>query len=584
MQLLWNEIKKCKGLLVLALVLAAVNQSASMYSTQFFRLMLDNYATKVGEITKQEFVKGVLFLILLSMIVTFISRVAKAFQDYYVNVIIQRVGTNLYSQSVAHAFSLPYSVFEDQRSGELLNKLQKARTDSQMLINNFVNILFLSLVGIIFGVGYALFVNWVVGLLFFLMIPVIGGVTFFLSRKIKQAQAGIVKATAALSGSTTETLRNVELVKSLGLEAQEVSRLNSVNEQILGLELNKVKMVRKLDFLQGTLLNAISSGIMFLLFWYIFQGSISVGEYLTLWIYTFFIFEPLRALGMVATSYQEARASLAQLAEVFKIAPEPAPQDPADLDVISNIKYEGASLSYASSDKEALSGINLEINKGETVAFVGPSGSGKSTMVKLLAGLYNPSAGKIFFNNIGIEHLDKAKLRHKIGLVAQETQLFAGSVRENLLFVRPEATDEECLRVLEAAQARGILEKESGKGLDTRIGEGGVKLSGGEKQRLAIARALLRDPDLIIFDEATSSLDSITEKAITDTIKGIGRHAGKSEMITVLVAHRLSTIMHADRIYVFEKGKIIETGTHDELVAKQGLYSALWREQIAEEK
>ena len=578
MHLLFKELKNYRGLLIFTLVLASINQVFSMLGPQIFRLLVDGYASKIGEISKGDFIRGVLFLVFLSMLVALVSRTAKAFQDYYVNVIIQRSGTNLYAQSVSHAFSLPYSVFEDQRSGELLSKLQKARTDSQQLISQSINILFFSLVGIVFVVIYASLMHWVIGFMFLSIIPIIGGAIFFLSKKIKEAQQAIVRATAELSGSTTETLRNVELVKSLGLENQEINRLNGVNEKILGLELNKVKMVRRLDFIQGTLLNAISAGIMFVLFLFIFDGTISIGEYMTLWIYTFFVFEPLRMMGSIATSYQEAKASLGQLEEVFNIPPTKIPDNVEKILEIESIKYENVSLKYQGAEKPALSGITIYINKGEMVAFVGPSGSGKSTMIKLLAGLYEPTSGRVSFNGIDIRNTNLHELRRRIGLVAQETQLFAGSVRENLLFVKPEATDEECVNSLRLAEASSILER-TDKGLDTRIGEGGLKLSGGEKQRLAIARALLRNPDLIVFDEATSSLDSITESAITETVKGL--KSVKPKLIRVLVAHRLSTIAHSDRIYVFEHGKIIETGTHGSLVSAQGLYSALWREQVA---
>lgn len=584
MNLLWQELKKYKKLLGGALFLAVINQTFSLLNPQIFRLMVDKYASRINELSRPEFIKGVLILVLLSMVTALVSRVAKAFQDYYVNVIIQNSGTNLYARSVSHAFSLPFSVFEDQRSGELLNKLQKARTDSQALINSAINILFFSLIGIIFVLVYATTMHWAIGLMFFLTIPVVGGTIFFLSKKIKEAQSAIVKETAALSGSTTETLRNVELVKSLGLEEQEINRLNSVNKKILGLELNKVKMVRKLDFIQGTLLNAVSAGIQFALFMFIWNGIITLGEYMTLWIYTFFVFEPLRALGTVATSYQEAKASLGQLEEVLKIEPSPISPHAVVLPNIESISFKDVSLSYKDSEHEAVSNINLDIKAGESIAFVGPSGSGKSTMIKLLLGLYNPTKGGVSYNKTDLTKINIENLRQRIGLVAQETQLFAGTLRENLLFVKPSATDLECLEALKLAQATTITQR-TGEGLETKIGEGGLKLSGGEKQRLAIARSLLRHPEILVFDEATSSLDSITEAAITDTIKEIKENLNNknnNKITQVLVAHRLSTILHADRIYVFEKGKIIETGTHSELVSQGGLYSALWREQSGE--
>jgi ATP-binding cassette subfamily B protein len=209
---------------------------------------------------------------------------------------------------------------------------------------------------------------------------------------------------------------------------------------------------------------------------------------------------------------------------------------------------------------------------------VGPSGSGKTTLVKLLVGLYRPQSGHIFYNGTREDEIGIDGLREKIGFVTQDSQLFSGSIRENLLFVQPGATDAECMDVLRQAAVGSLLARAE-KGLDTVIGEGGVKVSGGEKQRLSIARALLRKPQLLVFDEATSSLDSLTEEEISQTIRDV---AASRDAITILIAHRLSTVMHADRIYVLERGRIVEFGGHDELVDRKGLYYAMWRQQVGE--
>ena len=194
-------------------------------------------------------------------------------------------------------------------------------------------------------------------------------------------------------------------------------------------------------------------------------------------------------------------------------------------------------------------------------------------------GLYPATHGAVQVNEHDLQSLDKSTWRNRLGLVAQEAQLFSGTIRENLRFVKPSASDEECRRVLQQAAILDIVE-ENQEGLDTKIGEGGLKLSGGQRQRLAIARALLREPDVLIFDEATSSLDSLVEQEITDTVKDISK--AHPELITLLVAHRLSTVMHADRIYVLEKGKVIEVGSHKELLEQRGLYAAMWRQQVGE--
>jgi ATP-binding cassette subfamily B protein len=200
--------------------------------------------------------------------------------------------------------------------------------------------------------------------------------------------------------------------------------------------------------------------------------------------------------------------------------------------------------------------------------------------MKLLVGLYRPQEGQIFYNDVPGNDIDFDLLRGQIGFVTQDTQLFSGTIKENLLFVAPNATEADLMEALNKASCQTILNK-ADKGLDSLIGEGGLKLSGGEKQRLSIARSLIRKPRLLIFDEATSALDSITEEAITNTIRSISENKNQ---ITVLIAHRLSTIMHADRIYVLEQGSVVETGNHQQLLEEKGLYYAMWRQQIGERK
>ena len=572
----WKYIKEYRFLILLTLVFATINQIFSLLDPQIFRLIIDNYASKVTEYSTSVFFRGVGLLLLGFIGVAFVSRIAKSFQDYYVNVISQRVGASMYASGIEHTFSLPYSVFEDRRSGEVLNKLQKARKDSQTLIENFVAMVFLALVGMIFVIAYAFSVHWMIGTTYFLLIPIIGVSTFMLSKRIKLVQKAIVIEGAELGGTTTETLRNVELVKSLGLEDQEIRRLNTTNEKILQLELNKQKLLRKLSFIQGTLLNALRAVLVLIMMYLIFNQYMTLGQFFSLFIYSFFIFTPLGNLGTVAAQYQEAKASSEQLEEILKIKPEEKPKNAKTLGEIREIAFRNVSFNYETADVASLSKINFSVKNGETIAFAGPSGSGKSTIIKLIAGLYLPTKGTIDFNGTSAKEIDVGLLRKRIGLVSQETQLFAGTIRENLLFVNPNASDKECTESLKMASISHLLDR-GGKGLDTKIGEGGIKLSGGEKQRLAIARALLRNPDILIFDEATSSLDSLTEKEITDTIKQIVKRRPK--VITFIIAHRLSTIAHADRIYLLQKGELIESGTHAQLLRKHGLYAALWKEQ-----
>src|SRR5439155_998327 len=254
------------------------------------------------------------------------------------------------------------------------------------------------------------------------------------------------------------------------------------------------------------------------------------------------------------------------------------PVSPIQIGSIQTLAFEDVSFKHLTASTFALNNISFETERGETVAFVGPSGSGKTTLVKLLVGLYPPQTGRILYNGTSGNDIDFDELRERIGFVTQDSQLFSGTIRENLLFVNPTAMDAECMDVLHKASCESLLAR-APQGLDTVIGEGGVKVSGGEKQRLSIARALLRHPNLLVFDEATSSLDSLTEEEITETIRDVSM---RNDLITILIAHRLSTVMHADRIYVLERGHIVEYGMHEELVELKGLYYAMWRQQIGE--
>ncbi len=578
MKILSTYLKNYWQLGILALGLAAINQGFSLLDPLIFRHVIDNYATKYDQLTRDQYVNGVALLLGGTIGVALVSRIAKNFQDYFVNVITQRLGAQMYSDGLEHSLALSYAQFEDQRSGETLGILQKVRSDVEKLIAVMVNTLFTTIIGIIFVMVYAISVHWIIAPVFLAVVPLLGALSSALSKRIKKIQKEIVGETTALAGSTTESLRNIELVKSLGLVQQEIKRLNSTTTKILGLELKKVKYIRSLSFIQGTAVNFLRTCIMFIMLYLIFQKEISVGQMFSLMFYSFFIFGPLQELGNVINTYREAEVSLANFEKIMNTPKEAKPSNPVRIEKVNDLQFKGVSFQHQTSNSKAISNINFEVKAGETIAFVGPSGSGKTTLVKLLVGLYQPNEGEIYYNTVAGDKIDLDLLRERIGFVTQDTQLFAGTIRENLLFVNPSATDQECYDVLMKAACQNLLQR-ADKGLDSMIGEGGVKVSGGEKQRLSIARALLRKPNLMVFDEATSALDSLTEDEINETIKEV---SSGNEHITIMIAHRLSTIMHADRIYVLEKGNIVEQGKHEELLTHKGLYYAMWRQQIGE--
>lgn len=601
MKILFHYLKPYKWLVSLVLVLAAINIGFSLVDPIIFGKLVNlaSYHQTTKNFSWDEFLYtqqtvvvnlagkpveqklyGIVWLLLASITVAMISRIAKAFQDYFLNLITQKFGATIFTDGLQHAMKLPYHDFEDQRSGETLGILQKVRIDTEKFISTFINVLFPVIIGIIFVAVYAVTKHWSLPIIYFGGIFLLTIISNLLSKKVKVIQKNIVSQTTSLAGATTESLRNIELVKSLGLTQQEVGRLNKNTFKILGLELTKVKRIRSISFVQGTFVNTLRQIILFMLMWLVFKGQLQPGEIVTMQIFSFFVFGPLQEIGNIILSYREAEASLNNFQNLMQKKPEPQASHPKPLGKIETLEFNRVGFKHQSAQQSAINDISFKVRTGETIAFVGPSGSGKTTLMKLLVGLYRPQHGKILYNNLDENEISFDDLRKQIGFVTQDTQLFSGTIKENLLFVNPAATEEDVYDALNKAACQNLLERAE-KGLDTTIGEGGLKLSGGEKQRLSIARALLRKPNLLLFDEATSALDSLTEEEITDTIRDISREGNQ---VTILIAHRLSTIMHADRIFVLEKGDVVEKGSHESLLEEKGLYYAMWRQQIGERK
>ncbi|GAB3506224.1 ABC transporter ATP-binding protein [Spirosoma knui] len=580
MRILWTYLKPYRWLAGLSLALAGIAQVLALVDPIIFGKLIDEYATNPGQKTESEKLTGVLQLLALAVGVAVLSNVTKAFQEYLTRLVVQRFGTDIFNDGLAQTLRLSYEEFGDQSSGATLSILQKVRTDTERFINSFVSVLFSSVVGIGFLSWYAITKHWALVPVFLIGVLLLGGLTGLLSKEIKTTQRSINRETALLSGVITESLRNIELVKSLGLTFPEIRRLKGQTARIFDLEMLKVKRVRLLSFWQSTTLNILKQSVLFTLLWLIFRHVLSTGELISMQFISVAIFNPLQDLGNIILAYREAEAGLNSFAQLMQKPIERNPESPVEVGPIERLRFANVVFRHKGAGQNAIDGVSFEATLGDTIAFVGPSGSGKSTMVKLLVGLYRPVSGEIFYNQLSTKDIRFNPMRRQIGFVTQETHLFAGTIRENLLFVKPDATEADMLDALEKAACTQLMAR-SGKGLDTEIGEGGLKMSGGEKQRLSIARALVRRPRMLIFDEATSALDSLTEEEITDTVRRVSTLHGQ---ITILIAHRLSTILHATTIFVLEKGKIVEMGNHDTLVAQKGLYYAMWRQQIGERK
>lgn len=576
MSILWRYLRPHRGLVALTLLLAGIAQVLALVDPLIFGKIIDEYVLTPAGRPETDLVRGALGWLGVAVAVALAARVATTFQDYVLRLVVGKSGMEMFNDGLKQTLRLSFVELEERSSGETMGLLQKVRTDTERFVDAAVSILYSSFVGIGFVIWYGLTQSWLLIPVFGIGVVVLGGLTGLLSQKIKAVQRSIVRETARLSGTITESLRNIELVKSLGLTWPEIRRLQGYTRRIFDLEMEKVRKVRGLSFLQGTLINILRQSILFILLWLIFRKALSAGHLVSFQLILNTIFGPLQQLGRVILSYRESEASLQAFDRLMQTPIEKRPDEPVEIGEIERLRFDDVVFRYREATENAIDQISFEARLGDTIAFAGPSGCGKSTLVKLLLGLYAPSSGVVSMDGVPINELRYNRVRRQIGFVAQDSQLFSGTIRENLQLVKPEATDAEMLDVLKRASAGPLLER-SGQGLDTRLGESGLRVSGGERQRLSIARALLRTPRLFIFDEATSALDSITEREITAAVREVSR---SRQHMVILIAHRLSTIAHADTIYVLERGRVVETGSHDALVEARGLYYAMWRQQV----
>lgn len=559
-----------------ALGFAALTQLLTLAEPLIFQCMVDWYATKMQQFSLAQFLTGIGLLTLAAIGVAACARASHCLQYYTVSRISQQTGTAIFTDGIEHIFRLPLLTIEDHSSGELLEKLQKARRDVERFIPAAVNLAFTSVVGVVFVIVYASRVHWSIIPVYLLLVPTLVWLNVLISRRMAHLQTRISRRTTSLSGAAVQSVRNIHTVKALGIAAHEIARINASAAELQELERQRTLTLSRFVVLQSTLVNAARVATVVLVSWLLFKGAVSFGQFVSLFIYSFYIFGPLQEVGYIAGVFREMKTSLDEWDSIRHVSRE-SRGELATPELLENLSFSEVCFEYPASSVPALQRVSFSVKTGEVIAFVGPSGAGKTTLVRLITGVNLATRGEVAWNGISNGQLNLDALRQRIGYVSQNTELFAGTIGANLRLACEGVTDDDCLAALRNASLSPLLERLK-DGLNTPVGEGGVKLSGGERQRLAIARALLRSPDVLILDEATSALDPLTERDIIDAIRNM---ASTQCMLTVLISHRLAAVSFADRIYVLDSGRIAESGNHRALLNRRGLYHRMWVKQAS---
>jgi ATP-binding cassette subfamily B protein len=513
--------------------------------------------------------------------ITVVVWVLESITDYIADVLwrtlAQQIEHDTRMEAYAHVQELELAYFEDRSSGGLMSILNDDVNQLERFLDFGANEMILTAANVLFvGITFAV-ISPTLTVLAFLPIPVIIVGSLRYQRTLEKRYDAVREAAGNIADSLTNNLGGIATIKAFSAEGREVDRVaeasqaySDANGEAIRYSSAFVPLIRMAILAGFTMTLVVGGGATI-------DGDLAVGQFSVLVYMTQRLLWPLTRLGETFDLYQRAMASCRRIFGLLEVQPSIRPGAQALPEPVRGaVRFEDVRFAYSDEAGEVVRGLDLDIAPGETHAIVGSTGAGKSTVVKLLLRLYEPTGGRITVDGVPLPDLTFASLRGSIGFVAQDVFLFQGTVRENLTYGRPEATEAEVVQAATLAEAHGFIQGLP-QGYDTIVGERGQKLSGGQRQRLTLARAILRDPAILVLDEATSAVDNETEAAIQRSLERVS--AGRT---TIVIAHRLSTVRHADRIHVLEAGRVIEAGTHEELLDHGGLYAALWRVQTGE--
>jgi len=517
----------------------------------------------------------------LGLIGLFLSQAIFTFGgNYHIEWVGERVITDLRNSIYAHLQKLSFSFFANRRLGELTSRLSNDVGSIRVALTDSLPQIITISITMIGSVSLMVVLNWRLSLVIFLTVPVVTVATRFFGKKIRALSKNVQDKLADTTAIAEETLSAIRVVKSFTREEYEINRYRQATEELFATSRHKIVLTQV--FWAGV--GLMFMGTLVMIFWYggreVLSARLSAGDLVAFIVYALNI---SRSVGQASRLYTAINTAAGASERLFELQQEKIEQDNkfnkknsySRKTIKGRVEFDQLCFSYEDG-KQVLDTLSFEINDGQTVALVGESGAGKTTLLNLIPRFFNPTKGEIRIDGVSVNDWNLNNLRSFISVVPQETHLFGTSIYENIRYGKMDATKTEIEQAAFDANAHEFITQMS-DGYQSLIGEKGVKLSGGQRQRIAIARAILRNPSILLLDEATSSLDSVSERQVQQALERL-----MENRTTLVIAHRLSTIQHADSILVLERGKLVESGTHEELLYKEGIYANLYELQFSE--